>query len=353
VQPEPETTLGEPQHETPVFPENAAKDFKWEDSFAEEKNYEERIRKFCEENKHLNLDADVLLKDIKKASDLGRELFEISGTGKSEKINYHDAKHGELTAVPGLEMYLVALKTLAVEPKYKDYIAANAQRLVTTNLVAYNLHEMREWWMRDASPEIQEAMTVKLNERLTEMSVEAADMDLIVELDDFPKTLNESMEVMNTSGLTEKSVFSGDPEIRKALAKESGACLRTADFMQTLNANYMDRVMVAGIDATPVELTRGPVALAQEFLNVRQKALPPDWIKLNGNGKVTINWINVGMSRFIYEQKVIPNLAYGEKYLQEINPKAYTEIQNRKAKLKEIMEKDEARKAEYKERIKA
>lgn len=319
----------ETQMDDREFAEQAAKRFEWDRKFAEKSQYEPRLRKLCDDTKEtLNIDPEILFQDIDSMKKLGKKIYE--GLYPDRKLNYHNDIHGELTAIADVEMLIEAMKLLA-ERKYNDKFQNDknfAQKFLRTNLAASNLHELREWWLRNKD-EVTTADTIKKVAEgissengqdgvtgLNELGVNLEDVDLIVELDDFPVLLPDSLKKAINHTVTENSLFNQDTDFKIALLREAGGCLRTADFLQTLNENYITQVSIVGIDIEPVELSWGPLALAKEFFDERKASLPADWVIKDESGNITdINWANVGTSPFIYNEKIVPNLKYGKNKL--------------------------------------
>jgi len=352
--------------------------FEWVDDYAKkdgENGYGKPIEDFCERTKEtLGLDSKEVLEELKNAMDLSTEVFEdfYPDDKVNRKLPYHNATHAKITAAVGTQLFLGALEEMAKNPEFAKRFKDDPKlvsRLIKTAIYSFALHEYKDWWtayveedeengrkLTDDEKALRRAewnkrikrIDQKILDVLVEKDINAHDVGIILELDAFGKTLDESVEATKNDGFEPEFLLGnvgGEMSFTKDLKKTNeesvrvakgfdevvkrsfGASLRTADFAQTFNPNYIKRINLVddlgnAVGDKPTYL--GPLVLAHEFRWRRNNAMPEEWATKDENKKIIeMHLENVGISQRFWNVFTKPNVMYGIEFMRNVNTRQY------------------------------
>ncbi|OGK37970.1 hypothetical protein A3F03_00825 [Candidatus Roizmanbacteria bacterium RIFCSPHIGHO2_12_FULL_41_11] len=261
-----------------------------------------------------------------------RQVFETIYPSTEARPAYHNDTHACLTAWNATKIYLGYLRANhgRFDQDFFDLLLAGA-----------SFHEIDDWWAHAAGGQkpanYQQALDL-VRDHLTKKGISTDDFNRVIKLDDFNKTLDQSvqdaLELSPENGLLKESngqrsklaalaqreQQDEEPadEKRVAILKTLGQFISGADFAQVLDHNY--QVKIPQNQNNNIYLFhQGVASLANEMEHFRPDDAIPDGWKTEGK----LDWQKVGTSNDfldILRNKLEPALPYLDRFYDVTKP---------------------------------
>jgi hypothetical protein len=327
-----------------MTPKEAVDSFEWNSRYLEEDYHAPLIAEFCSRTKDtLGINPDEVENYLKGAMELSTNVFRtlfIDEDGVKQDLKYHNDVHAKLTTIVGTELFLGALEELSKDPDFLKKFKEDpnlAIKLIKTASFAFALHEYKDWWVTSQPDEKLELSENMIKDQLQKEEVNIDDIGLILELDIFGKDLDGSIRRTQQPGFRPDFVEDDRKKTPPVLSKQNdanfyqsllnvyGSCLRTADYAQVLNPNYLEEIDLVNDDGSQMDKNphfKGPVVLAHEF-SFRPKAFPDEWVKVNERGNLEVVWSETGIEKQFYFNEIRKNIGYGINFMKKFSLEQY------------------------------
>jgi len=301
--------------------------FKWKDHLIGPARINQQFSEFTDRYQ-FPINSDILTTIVTDSFAFADQVYDTLFGSDGCPLPYHDITHTKLTGITATKIFLGGLVS---QPDLSDQLVQSnkLQPVIQTFVIASCLHEIDDWLNLPGVADLDNMLMAisQISQHLTTMSLSTHDFDKIISLDDFAKSLPDSLDsasqLQPNDGFLGKVSPNGNDSIFGVdlpLLKLAQTSIQAADFLQIANPAYYSQVYFYSDEKNPEACTgclHSLVALAWEMINFRPKGFKnnPDWLNEDGS----LNLAKLKPSPYFIKNFAFPRIINGLSHLNKFS----------------------------------